>query len=150
MGVIVGRFFRIYEKWNWKNAVMLCNIVEHANTPGLSQLKIWNPRTSTSDRHHLMPIITPAFPSMNSTHNVSNTTKKILLSEFKRANDMVEKMEKNEFCGISWTDLCQDTPFFTHYKNYVQVKVLAKSEVIFHKWFGWIESKLRILVRNLE
>jgi hypothetical protein len=31
-------------------------------------VQIWNPNLNPKDRLHLMPIITPAYPSMNSTY----------------------------------------------------------------------------------
>lgn len=36
------------------------------------------------DRSHRMPIITPAYPSMCSTHNVTESTQMIMTEEFKR------------------------------------------------------------------
>ena len=42
-----------------------------SGTFGLSQ-------KSMRDRQHLMPIITPAFPAMNSTHNVCDSTARVL------------------------------------------------------------------------
>ena len=63
-------FFLLYDKWNWSKPVMLCEMAG----PGGSALKPWNPKANPSDRQHLMPVITPAFPAMNSTHNVTDTT----------------------------------------------------------------------------
>ena len=37
------------------------------------------------DRHHLLKIITPAFPAMNSTHNVSYSTKRVISEELEAA-----------------------------------------------------------------
>eukprot|EP00913_Durusdinium_trenchii_P003843 g3559.t1 len=70
---LVKRFFKLYERWDWNNPVVLTHIQEKLNTPGLMMFKIWNPKVNPQDRMHLMPIITPAFPCMNSTHNVSET-----------------------------------------------------------------------------
>lgn len=44
---------------------------------------IWDPRTRMSDRFHLMPIITPAFPEQNSTFNVTRSTRQVMTNEFK-------------------------------------------------------------------
>merc|ERR1712176_858916 len=94
-----------------------------------------------------MPIITPAFPSMNSTHNVSETTKRILSEEFSRAYKVVEQVEKGK---CQWDEVYSPLPFFSQHKHYLQIEILAKSPQVFTKWSGWIESKLRHLVRHLE
>lgn len=36
-----------------------------------------------SDRFHLMPIITPAYPHQNSTFNVSASTRTVIMEEFR-------------------------------------------------------------------
>jgi poly(A) polymerase len=40
-----------------------------------------------------MPIITPAFPSMNSTYNVSQSTKLAMMTEFEKALKIVQALE---------------------------------------------------------
>merc|ERR1719291_839350 len=109
--------------------------------------KIWNPKQYPQDRMHLMPIITPAFPSMNSTHNVTETTKRIISDEFSRACKVVEQVEQS---NAEWLDVYRPLPFFSMHRTYLQVEVLAKSQSVFIRWLGWIESKLRHLTRQLE
>jgi len=144
---LVKRFFRLYDRWNWKNPVLLSNIIEMPNTPGLMAFKIWNPKVYPQDRLHLMPIITPAFPCMNSTHNVSESTKRILTEEIARGFKVVEQVERGK---CSWSEVYKPLPFFSQHKHYLHIEVLAKSAQVFTKWSGWIESKLRQLVKHLE
>lgn len=143
---LVKRFFRVYDRWNWKNPVVLCPIQEHLNVPGLA-FKVWNPKQNPHDRMHLMPIITPAFPCMNSTHNVSETTKRIVVDEISRAGKVVDQVEQG---AAEYVDVYRALPFFSMFKVYLLIEVFAKSPAVFLRWFGWIESKLRHLVRHLE
>merc|ERR1712061_103367 len=125
---------------------MLCEIVE---PPGLTgpNLKVWNPKTNPADRQHVMPVITPAFPAMNSTHNVTETTKRILLDEFRRGYEMVKSVEANK---TAWNEVHEPFPYFTHFRHFLWLEILANTEEVYQKFSGWIESKLRILTKQLE
>ena len=41
---VVCRFFTVLGRWNWKNPVVLCSIVDEKNEPGLMGFKVWNPK----------------------------------------------------------------------------------------------------------
>ncbi|OII77513.1 poly polymerase protein [Cryptosporidium andersoni] len=145
---IINRFFYVYKAWQWKNPVILCEIKEvPKNSPGLMGFRVWNPNTNPQDRAHLMPIITPAFPSMNSTHNVTQTTLRVITEELQRGSELVKEIENER---AQWSDLWSPYMFFENHKHFIQVKMLANSEQAFQKWTGWIESKIRFLVRKLE
>ncbi|KAB1226380.1 Poly(A) polymerase [Morella rubra] len=83
--MLVSRFFRVYTQWRWPNPVMLC-----ANEEGSLGLSVWDPRRNPKDRFHLMPIITPAYPCMNSSYNVSSSTLRIMSEEFQRGSEICE------------------------------------------------------------
>ncbi|CAK9145353.1 unnamed protein product [Ilex paraguariensis] len=85
--MLVSRFFRVYTQWRWPNPVMLCAIEE-----GSLGLQVWDPRRYPKDRFHLMPIITPAYPCMNFSYNVSSSTLRIMTEEFQRANEICEEL----------------------------------------------------------
>ena len=70
---IVQNFFLFYHIWNFGSplkAITLCNIMQHEDMPSI---KVWDPNDGAT-KYELMHIITPAFPAMNSTHNVSMST----------------------------------------------------------------------------
>lgn len=77
--MLVQKFFTVYEMWRWPNPVILKPIEE-----GALGLTIWDPRKNFRDKSHLMPIITPAYPCMNSSYNVSESTLRIMKQEFAR------------------------------------------------------------------
>lgn len=70
-GTCVRKFFQMYTQWRWPHPIMLTGIESHSpsETDG-KYLPVWNPKVNPKDGAHVMPIITPAFPSMNSSYNV--------------------------------------------------------------------------------
>ncbi|KAG7944713.1 hypothetical protein I3843_15G117100 [Carya illinoinensis] len=140
--MLVSRFFRVYTQWRWPNPVMLCAIKE-----GSLGLQVWDPRRNPKDRFHLMPIITPAYPCMNSSYNVSSSTLRIMSEEFQRGCDICEAMEISK---ADWDTLFETYPFFEAYKNYLQIDVTAESADDLRKWKGWVESRLRQLTLKIE
>ncbi|KAI8573611.1 hypothetical protein RHMOL_Rhmol01G0290400 [Rhododendron molle] len=140
--VLVSRFFRVYNLWRWPNPVMLCPIQE-----GSLGLLVWDPRRNFRDKQHLMPIITPAYPCMNSSYNVSTSTLRVMMEEFRRGNDICEALETN---NAGWTTLFEPFPFFEAYRNYLQIDIAAENDDDLRKWKGWIESRLRQLTLKIE
>ncbi|KAK6921250.1 polymerase, nucleotidyl transferase domain [Dillenia turbinata] len=140
--MLVSRFFRVYTQWRWPNPVLLCAIEE-----GSLGLPVWDPRRNPKDRFHLMPIITPAYPCMNSSYNVSSSTLRIMTDEFQRANEICEAMEMNK---ADWNTLFEPYPFFDSYKNYLQIDITAENADDLMNWKGWVESRLRQLILKIE
>lgn len=64
---------------------MLCSIEE--DELGFS---VWDPRRNPRDRSHLMPIITPAYPCMNSSYNVSVSTLCVMMEQFQHGHKICE------------------------------------------------------------
>lgn len=140
--MLVSRFFRVYTQWRWPNPVMLCAIKE-----GSLGLQVWDPRKNPKDRYHLMPIITPAYPSMNSSYNVSSSTLRIMTDEFQRGSEICEAMEANK---ADWDALFEAYAFFEAYKNYLQIDISAENDDDLRNWKGWVESRLRQLTLKIE
>lgn len=85
-----------------------------------------------ADKSHRMPIITPAYPSMCATHNVTDSTRTIMISEFKRAAECVDKI----FIGAGqWPELFENHSFFQTYKYYLQVIASSDSAESQLKWY---------------
>ena len=141
-GSIVSRFFIIMHQWRWPQPVLLTPILE-----GPLQVRVWNPKLYPADRSHRMPIITPAYPSMCSTHNVTLSTQSVMTAEFKRAAEVVDKV----FVGSApWSELFAANDFFSRYKYYLQITASSADPDTQLKWEGTVESKVRQLVMKLE
>ncbi|TKC45611.1 hypothetical protein EI555_008511, partial [Monodon monoceros] len=76
---LVCKVFLVFSEWEWPNPVLLKE-PEKRNL----NLPIWDPRVNPSDRYHLMPIITPAYPQKNSTYHVSVSTRMAMIEECKQ------------------------------------------------------------------
>ncbi|KAE8805798.1 Poly(A) polymerase [Hordeum vulgare] len=140
--MLISRFFRVYSQWKWPNPVTLCHIEE-----GPLGLPVWDPRRNFRDRGHQMPIITPAYPCMNSSYNVSTSTRYVMIQEFTRGYEICQAIDENR---ATWDDLFEPYPFFELYKNYLEVGITARSEDDLRNWKGWVESRLRTLVLKFE
>jgi poly(A) polymerase len=142
-GTIVSKFFYIIKQWNWPSPIMLKSI-----DPGTGKEKVWNPQLYSGDKRNIMPIITPAYPSMCATYNISKSGKAIILKELERGNDIVQKIFDNK---LQWKDLFQRHTFFTtDHKYYLSVVASSSSKEAKKSWSGLVESKVRILVMKLE
>lgn len=140
---IVNRFFYIYSMWKWPQPVMLTKIED-----GPLPVRIWNPQLYTGDRAHRMPIITPAYPAMCATHNVTASTHAIIKKELERGAKITQEIFDGQ---LSWDALFEKHRFFHDYKYYMAVMATSKGDSEQHLgWSGWIESRLRLLVQKLE
>ncbi|KAI9891492.1 MAG: polynucleotide adenylyltransferase [Vezdaea aestivalis] len=140
---IVIKFFKIYTTWRWPQPVMLKTI-----EAGVLNARVWNPMIYQSDRQHLVPVITPAWPSMCATHNITLSTKKVMLAEMSRAGNLVNAIFDGK---AQWRDLFKRHCFFVSgYKYYLVIVSASKTKEAQLKWSGLVESKVRTLVNGLE
>ncbi|EIM85694.1 poly-A polymerase [Stereum hirsutum FP-91666 SS1] len=141
-GAIVSRFFIIMYQWSWPQPVLLKQIEE-----GPLQVRVWNPKLYPGDRSHRMPIITPAYPAMCATHNVTASTQMIMTEEFKKGADIVDKVIVGT---ATWSELFAKHDFFHKYRYYLQIIASTGDPALQIKWAGTVESRLRQLVMKLE
>ncbi|XP_078505428.1 poly(A) polymerase gamma [Lissotriton helveticus] len=139
---LVHKFFLVFSKWEWPNPVLLKQ-PEDSNL----NLPVWDPRVNPSDRYHLMPIITPAYPQQNSTYNASTSTRAIMVEEFKQGLAATDEILLGK---ADWSKLFETPNFFQKYKHYIVLTASASTEVLHFEWIGLVESKIRVLVGNLE
>ncbi|CAO2623957.1 Poly(A) polymerase alpha [Lemmus lemmus] len=139
---LVHNFFLVFSKWEWPNPVLLkqpeeCNL----------NLPVWDPRVNPSDRYHLMPIITPAYPQQNSTYNVSISTRMVMVEEFKQGLAITDEILLSK---AEWSKLFEAPNFFQKYKHYIVLLASVPTEKQRLEWVGLVESKIHILVGSLE
>ena len=141
---LLVKFFEVYSSWDWGNVPVCLNEIKR-EVSFSCPIGVW----PTDSVKSYMPIITPAFPAMNSTYNISETTKRILLREFKFGKVLTRKISEKE-PGLDWQMLFTPINFFSYYSAYLQIDILATNEDDFGKWLGYVESKLRFLIKCLE
>ncbi|KAF7332615.1 Poly(A) polymerase [Mycena kentingensis (nom. inval.)] len=141
-GAIVSRFFLVMYRWSWPQPVLLKQIEE-----GPVEVRIWNPMVYPADRSHRMPIITPAFPAMCATHNVTASTQMIMTEELKTGADTVDRVIVGK---ATWAELFAKHDFFHQYRYYLQVIASTGNADLQLKWAGMVESRIRQLVMKLE
>ncbi|CAK8692563.1 unnamed protein product [Clavelina lepadiformis] len=140
---LLHRFFWLFSQWQWPKPVLLKQPDENNQL----NLPVWDPRYNPSDRLHLMPIITPAYPQQNSTYNVTRSSLTVMKGEFIEAYRITMNVQENK---ASWCELFEKPNFFNEYKHFIVLTASAETEEHFNLWTGLVESKIRILVGYLE
>lgn len=76
------------------------------------------------------------------------STKQIIIRELERGGDIADKI----FTGqLQWKDLFSKHSFFTDdYKYYLSIVSASRTKDAQQVWSGLVESKVRLLVSNLE
>ena len=121
-------------------------------------LDVWAPGPQTA--RQVSPMLTPAYPSMNSMANVSRQTLQIMHEEFCRGHEIVDRLwkkhQKNkknpsdeEADPLDWAELFRPSDFFIAYPYYLSLCIVGPTEADVQTWGGFVESRLRILVSGL-
>lgn len=142
---LLETFFKYYRyrQWSYNNPV---HIGIH-NDPKAVEFPIEPMLFYVENKRDYFPIITPAFPSMNSTYNVSLTTRNVMITEIEKAMKITEHiMKRNPNTKITWKRLFKKFPFFSAYNHFIQIQILSLNQEIHEKWKGYVESKVRRLL----
>ena len=138
----------------WPNEIRL---TKHYDPPGMQSHEQWeHPK-----HNEVMPIITPAYPTMNSTFSVNKFSFSVMQKEFKRAAELCETIsakiskrlqdgESSEVCSSEWAELFEPVQFFARSKYYLRLDIVALSAADLTTWQGFAESRVRLLIIKLE
>ncbi|KDO20493.1 hypothetical protein SPRG_14011 [Saprolegnia parasitica CBS 223.65] len=135
------RFFMILTNWKWPLAIQLCKT--HDAHLGL---EVWNANVG-GNKYQVMPILTPAYPSMNSSYNVSVHSLSVMKEEFKRGLEVVKTIIKDG--GRDWSALFEPSPYFVDHQHYLAIEIYTSNVEDQAAWCGYAESRLRKLVDSL-
>ena len=128
--------------------IMLNNI--QSNPPELPHSEYRDVWSQASNPNHYMPIITPAYPAMNSSYNVSLHTLEVMKQEFKRGYELTQVIIR-EKGGEGWHRLFEPSDFFVKYSHYLQCHIVGNGEnPESRSWIGFVESRLRRFIPFLE
>jgi Poly(A) polymerase central domain len=108
---ILRKFFLVFKTWRWPQPLMLTK--PHDAGYGL---QVWSQQQSA---RQVAPMITPAYPAMNSTLAVSRQTLQIMQEEFHRAHEIVDQLwkdyQRDPHQELNWGKLFAPTDFFISY-----------------------------------
>lgn len=183
---LLEKFFYVYGfEWDWNNwPVMIVDEVKEPNqnsTLGYPRTAIsenfvafdykWNGDKRKAFRQtgfqgfhqqgpmikRYMNIVTPAWPQMNSSYNISISTRSVIVNIFKKkyneilSNRAMMIQQNEQLMYNSWLRFYRKFEFFKAYDQYIEIVIVCKeNDAQFLKWKGFIESKIRLLIDKLE
>ena len=142
---LLKAFFHTFANWNWPTPVTLTHVA-HDPPPGVAPLPVWDAKTNPRDRMHIMPILTPTYPSMNSAYNVGIPQLRRLTLALQSGLQVIQDIEAGKKL---WADLFQNN-FFQRHAIFLQTNIMASNGADFMEWFRFVESRLRLLIAGLD
>jgi len=159
---LLRMFFSIYKIWYLRekedgshilkarpDPIMLTGTY-HSQLPGCDY-QVWDPEKALPTE--MMPIITPAYPSMNSTFSINKKTQEVMVKEILKADQLLSKMDKSGSLkskknrdGHLWAELFTPSDFFISYAHYLALVVVSPTADELEGWHKFLEAKLRNLV----
>eukprot|EP00629_Pelagomonadales_sp_RCC1024_P003227 CAMPEP_0119280962 /NCGR_PEP_ID=MMETSP1329-20130426/23746_1 /TAXON_ID=114041 /ORGANISM="Genus nov. species nov., Strain RCC1024" /LENGTH=507 /DNA_ID=CAMNT_0007281563 /DNA_START=140 /DNA_END=1660 /DNA_ORIENTATION=+ len=165
-GYLLCKFFHIFAQWDWPSPAILCRPVDHGYG-----FEVWGRHADQlrgrmayhNLRNNLMPIVTPAYPAMNSAANVNAWSFQVLQGEFQRGSEVCTRIAEAhegldaaaaaalgaEGAAELWAPLLEETDFFDKYDAYLAVNILGEEAAAFDSFKGFMASRLRKLVERL-
>ncbi|CAI5744609.1 unnamed protein product [Peronospora destructor] len=147
VAAIVHRFFSVMASWRWPTPIL----VAHPSNDVSADNVQWDPQHNNHDRAHLMPIITPGFPAVNTAVNVNLSTLRVMREEFARGQRIINDLRRRSLSHpSSWTQLFIPTEVFVRYDHYVVIELRALNEESLAEWSSFVASRTRKLVETLH
>ena len=140
---LLVNFFKFYSEWQWEiYHVQIAEIQYKTFMPD----KQWTPEEKTT-----MMVLTPAFPCMNSTYNVSPSTLKIISQHIKEGWDIIYRC-MSERKMIEWKKVFEKYDFFKKNYHFIEITICSDAETReqYIKWRSLVESKLRHFTKSFE
>jgi len=164
---LLRKFFLVFKNWRWPNPVMLTR--PHDARLGLT---VWTMPHAIAGAggmgggmgRQVAPIITPAYPAMNSAASVSRQTLRVMQEEIHRGHALLDGIWKKHQQyyrdnnhnhnpipdpeGHEFHELFAPSDFFINYSHYLSLNLCARTEEDVQSWMGFVESRLRKLVSD--
>lgn len=148
---LMERFFFLYHMFPWSEIPILVETIEdNAELDFLTRGKIYFKKEDLElprGNKRTQLVISPAFPQMNTTYNVSDSQLKIIESSLREAFKVITFIEKGE---LEWEDLFISYPLFHDFDHFLEIEILSKDEDSFYRWKGLIQARLRYLILSFE
>ena len=144
---LLERFFQTFAAWKWPDPIMIGPLQSERPSSCSVPMACWNPVINRRDRLHLMPIITPAYPAMNSAYNVDSPQLRRMTHEFTLAANWMMQCKSRRTCFYY---LFQPCSFWLDHHHFVHVTITSKTHQEHVEWLRLVESRLRKLISSLE
>ncbi|OQR99314.1 poly(A) polymerase-like [Thraustotheca clavata] len=140
-------FFAVLSTWKWPTPIMLAKPYDAGL--GFTQ---WSPNDNVHERAHVMRIITPGYPAMNSAANVTFSTLRVLREEFTRGKLILDDMQLRALTSpLAWTQMFVHSDFAVRYDHYLRLHLQTTSTTSdLHACSSFVASRLRRLVDILQ
>ncbi|KAH9115294.1 hypothetical protein LEN26_011105 [Aphanomyces euteiches] len=144
--LLVHHFFIVLSTWTWPMPIMLAKPYDAGH--GFPQ---WSPSTDVHDRGHVMPILTPGYPAMNSATTVTLSTLRVLREEWTRGKLILDDMQLNALSSpVAWTTLFAPSDFTVRYDHYLHVRLTSVDDQPLARLASIVTTRLRKLVDTLQ
>ncbi|KAF4320750.1 hypothetical protein BBO99_00001933 [Phytophthora kernoviae] len=138
---LVHRFFSVLTSWHWPTPIL---VAQPSSGIGNTSCVQWDPQHNIHDRAHLMPIITPGFPAVNTAVNVNLSTLRVLREEFARGKSIMDDLRRRGLSHpSSWNQLFAPTEVLVRYDHHLAIELRAPNEEALAEWSSFVASPTR-------